>query len=120
MTPQINSRLSGSTAITAILQDNGILTVANVGDSRCILGRVSGDKLRVAALNTDHTPEVPEEADRILANEVSHLLSAEDLNALCTRSKNFLPAARALPCHSSSRLVSLLDQSPMSLQLLVS
>lgn len=68
--PYINSRLSGSTAITALLDGSGLLTVANVGDSRCMLGRVTGGRLQVAALNTDHNPDVPEEAARILACKV--------------------------------------------------
>lgn len=69
--PHINTRLSGSTAVTALLQGDGTLTVANVGDSRCMVGRVQANGgLRVAALTTDHTPEVPAEADRILKLKV--------------------------------------------------
>ena len=68
--PHINSKLSGSTAITAILEGNGMLTVANVGDSRCLLGRVQDDRVHCIPLNTDHTPDVPAEASRILSNKV--------------------------------------------------
>ena len=68
--PHINSKLSGSTAITAILEGNGMLTVANVGDSRCLLGRVQDDRVQCIPLNTDHTPDVPAEATRILSNKV--------------------------------------------------
>lgn len=69
--PHIRTDLSGSTAITAILEGNGLLTVANVGDSRCILGQLRNQQLRVTGLSTDHNPEVPEEAERILSKNVS-------------------------------------------------
>ena len=41
-----------------------------------MLGRVKEGVLQVAALNTDHTPEVPSEADRILSNKVSMLYTS--------------------------------------------
>ena len=68
--PHIRTELSGSTAIAAILEDNGLLTVANVGDSRCILGQLGNRQLKVIGLSTDHTPDVPEEAERILSKNV--------------------------------------------------
>lgn len=68
--PYIRSELSGSTAITALLENNGRLTVANVGDSRCIVGRVQDGRIQVVRLSTDHTPDVPEEASRILSKQV--------------------------------------------------
>jgi serine/threonine protein phosphatase PrpC len=72
--PHIRTELSGSTAITAILEDNGLLTVANVGDSRCILGQLGNKQLRVYGLSTDHNPMVPEEAERILSKNVSAIM----------------------------------------------
>jgi serine/threonine protein phosphatase PrpC len=50
----------GTTAVVAIL-DGTVLTVANVGDSRCVLCR-SGSPLR---LSVDHTPQLPGEAKLI-------------------------------------------------------
>jgi len=58
----------------AILEDGGLLTVGNVGDSRCILGQLRKRQLRVLGLSTDHIPDVPEEADRILSKNVSSCL----------------------------------------------
>ena len=73
--PTINTKLSGSTAITALLQDDRRLLVANVGDSRCMLGRVSPNgRVSSIALNTDHTPDVASEAHRIIKCKVSHRL----------------------------------------------
>ena len=68
--PQIRSELSGSTAITALLESNGFLTVANVGDSRCMLGKLQNGVLKVECLSTDHTPYVPSEASRIISKQV--------------------------------------------------
>ena len=69
----IKSELSGSTAITAMLENTGQLTVANVGDSRCIIGKVKHTELKVECLSTDHTPYVPSEAARIISNQVLQL-----------------------------------------------
>ena len=79
--PHIRTELSGSTAIVAILEDNGLLTVANVGDSRCILGQLRNRRLEVVSLSTDHTPDVPEEVERILSKNVS---PPPDLPANCS------------------------------------
>lgn len=68
--PHIRSELSGSTAITALLESNGHLTVANVGDSRCILGKMQNGALIVDCLSTDHTPYVASEASRIISKQV--------------------------------------------------
>ena len=54
---------AGSTAITAIITPDTI-TVANVGDSRCILVRKDGS---VKELSRDHKPTRPDETARILA-----------------------------------------------------
>mmetsp|Transcript_17977 Transcript_17977/g.46458 ORF Transcript_17977/g.46458 Transcript_17977/m.46458 type:complete len:386 (+) Transcript_17977:64-1221(+) len=54
----------GSTAIAAVLQRNGVLTVANVGDSRCALVRKDGSCI---ALSNDHKPNRPDEKARVCA-----------------------------------------------------
>ena len=67
----INSMQSGSTLVCCIICGNK-LAVANVGDSRCILGRkrsaamTSG--LRVIPLTTDQHPDRPDEMQRIMAS----------------------------------------------------
>ena len=38
---EFNANTSGSTLITMLLEENGLLTCANVGDSRAILARQS-------------------------------------------------------------------------------
>eukprot|EP00439_Symbiodinium_sp_Y106_P069957 s4395_g12.t1 len=57
---------SGSTGVV-VLVDRGqaLLTVANVGDSRAVLGRLEGSSWRAVPLTTDLKPEMPEERDRI-------------------------------------------------------
>ena len=51
--------------MTCIFKGNE-LVVANVGDSRIILGRKGRDgKIESKALSRDHKPDVPEEAERI-------------------------------------------------------
>ncbi len=55
-----------------LLQDEGQLLVAGVGDSRCMLGRVlPGGAVRAVALSTDHVPTNPGEAARVRLNGVS-------------------------------------------------
>lgn len=66
----IRTELSGSTAITALLENDGKLTIANVGDSRCILGSIHDKQLTVKCLSRDHTPNVPSEASRIISKQV--------------------------------------------------
>ena len=44
--------------------------MANVGDSRAFLGRVDASgKAAAVPLTSDHTPDVPAEAARILAHQ---------------------------------------------------
>lgn len=54
----------GSTAIAALLQRNGVLTVANVGDSRCALVRKDGS---CVPLSRDHKPNRDDEKARVIA-----------------------------------------------------
>ena len=80
---QIDSDLSGSTCISTIYTPQKLI-IANVGDSRCILGKciekengeekdeIIGEKNKknvkwlAVNLSTDHKPTIPEEAERIL------------------------------------------------------
>jgi serine/threonine protein phosphatase PrpC len=55
---------AGATAIVAVLEDNGLLTVANAGDSRAVLCRAHG---QVEALSEDHKPMQATELARIVA-----------------------------------------------------
>ena len=55
-----------------LVQEEGQLLVAGVGDSRCMLGRVlPGGAVRALALSTDHVPDNPGEAARVRLNGVS-------------------------------------------------
>ncbi|KAG1667055.1 hypothetical protein FOA52_000418 [Chlamydomonas sp. UWO 241] len=61
--------LSGSTAVVAML-DAHRLVVANLGDSRCVLGRLDRTALPgifALELSNDHKPELLPEAARVLA-----------------------------------------------------
>ncbi|RDY14029.1 putative protein phosphatase 2C 75 [Mucuna pruriens] len=55
---------SGTTAVVIIKQGQG-LVIANLGDSRAILGTISDDKLISIQLTTDLKPDLPREAERI-------------------------------------------------------
>jgi len=56
---------SGSTAVCAIITPSHILC-ANVGDSRCVLGKNDG---YVVIMSEDHKPSLEEEKERIVAAE---------------------------------------------------
>ena len=56
---------SGSTAVCAIITPTHILC-ANVGDSRCVLGKIDGT---VVIMSEDHKPSLEEEKERIYAAE---------------------------------------------------
>lgn len=60
----IDARQSGTTAVTCMRYDNQLF-VANVGDSRCVLGREDTGSIRAVALSRDHKPEAPSEKERI-------------------------------------------------------
>ena len=62
---QIDSNLSGSTCVSVIYTPEKLI-IANLGDSRCVLGKkIENDKWKAVNLTTDHKPSVPEEAERI-------------------------------------------------------
>ncbi|CAI2387499.1 unnamed protein product [Moneuplotes crassus] len=57
---------SGTTAVACIISPNGVLTCANIGDSRAILLSESKGEWSFTALSRDHKPEDPSEYERIL------------------------------------------------------
>lgn len=60
----IDCSCSGTTAVVVIKQGEG-LVIANLGDSRAILGTIYDEKLEAIQLTTDLKPELPREAERI-------------------------------------------------------
>ena len=61
---QIDSDLSGSTCISVIYTPKKLI-IANVGDSRCVLGSKFNNEWKFENLSRDHKPNIQEEADRI-------------------------------------------------------
>ncbi|XP_014505435.1 probable protein phosphatase 2C 72 isoform X2 [Vigna radiata var. radiata] len=55
---------SGTTAVVIIKQGEG-LVIANLGDSRAVMGTICEEKLVATQLTTDLKPELPREAERI-------------------------------------------------------
>eukprot|EP00884_Botryococcus_braunii_P021116 jgi/Botrbrau1/7689/Bobra.0159s0127.1 len=68
--PHISVKFSGTTAVTVLIQPRGRLLIANVGDSRAVLGRVdlAGRTVTAEGLTNDHTPDMESEAERIKAS----------------------------------------------------
>lgn len=63
-----NIQFSGSTVCTVFLLGN-VLFCANVGDSRCVIGRYDNEKrIKPLQISRDHKPDDPEEKVRILQN----------------------------------------------------
>ena len=64
---QIDSDLSGTTCISVIYTPQKLI-IANIGDSRCVLGKFDNKKSKFISenLSRDHKPTIPEEAERIL------------------------------------------------------
>lgn len=63
--PVIDSFYSGTAALTVILEGD-LLVLANVGDSRAVLGTTSDDGcLSAVQLTLDFKPNLPEESERI-------------------------------------------------------
>jgi serine/threonine protein phosphatase PrpC/CRP-like cAMP-binding protein len=58
--------LSGTTAVVAFFEGNSVW-VANVGDSRAIVGKLANGELKATALSTDQTPYRKDERERIRA-----------------------------------------------------
>ncbi|XP_058068340.1 probable protein phosphatase 2C 12 [Magnolia sinica] len=62
---KLDSTCSGTTAVAIIKQDEDLI-IANLGDSRAILGTMSDESALIAVpLTTDLKPSLPEEAERI-------------------------------------------------------
>ena len=62
---KIDTKLSGSTCTSLICTPSRLIS-ANVGDSRCVLGRFDGKKWKAKNLTHDHKPSVAKERQRIL------------------------------------------------------
>ena len=62
---RIDITYSGSTCVSALITSAKIIC-ANVGDSRCVIGKFNGDKWFAKNLSRDHKPSIPEEHDRII------------------------------------------------------
>ncbi len=63
----IETGLSGTTLVAVVIQGRHA-TVANIGDSRIVLGKCNDDKgaLLSEELSFDHKPDLPDEKERIL------------------------------------------------------
>ena len=62
---QIDSNLSGSTCVSVIYTPEKLI-IANLGDSRCVLGKkINNNEWKAENLTRDHKPSIPEEAERI-------------------------------------------------------
>ncbi|KAK3435972.1 hypothetical protein EUGRSUZ_C00635 [Eucalyptus grandis] len=85
---------SGSTAVVVIRQGED-LVIANLGDSRAVLGTLTEDGLRTVQLTTDLKPNVPSEADRIrkCKGRVLALKEEPHIQRVAT------PSGHAWPCH---------------------
>ena len=64
---RIDSTFSGSTCVTILFTPNRLICI-NVGDSRCIMGKVNKNKWHSKNLTRDHKPSEPDEMDRIIAS----------------------------------------------------
>ncbi|KAL8101602.1 putative protein phosphatase 2C 72 [Apium graveolens] len=66
LTENLDCACSGTTAVTVTKQGDDLL-IANLGDSRAVLGTMSKNGIRAVQLTTDLKPSVPLEAERIRA-----------------------------------------------------
>ena len=64
---RVDSTFSGSTCTTLIYTPERIIS-ANVGDSRCVVGKFDGKNWSAKNLTRDHKPNEPDEMKRILDN----------------------------------------------------
>ena len=63
--PSVDTEFSGTTAVVGVIQDD-ILKVANIGDSRLIIGTLAQDNSMAAVeVSIDHKPDRPDEEARI-------------------------------------------------------
>ena len=61
---QIDTDSSGSTCVSVIYTPQKLI-IANLGDSRCVLGKIENGEWKHENLSRDHKPDLKEEADRI-------------------------------------------------------
>lgn len=66
MEQNFSDSLSGTTAVVAMFEKTAVW-VANVGDSRAIIGKVAQGELKAMALTTDQTPYRKDERERVRA-----------------------------------------------------
>ena len=64
---RIDSTFSGSTCVTVLFTPTRLICI-NVGDSRCVMGKLNNNKWHSKNLTRDHKPSEPDEMDRILAS----------------------------------------------------
>ena len=64
---RVDSTFSGTTCSALIYSPERIIS-ANVGDSRCVLGKFDGKTWRAKNLTRDHKPNEPDEMKRIVDN----------------------------------------------------
>jgi len=62
---KIDISLSGTTCVGTMIRDRKLIT-ANLGDSRCVIGRQSGSKWQAIALSSDQKPEREDERRRVI------------------------------------------------------
>ena len=60
----VDCRLSGTTAVMCVIH-NGLITCANIGDSRLVLGTCVNGKIVSKDISHDHKPDLPAEKRRI-------------------------------------------------------
>jgi serine/threonine protein phosphatase PrpC len=60
----VDDTLSGTTGIVVVVRGD-VLYVANVGDSRAIVGLEAEDQLKFGALSNDQTPFRKDERERV-------------------------------------------------------
>jgi len=63
---RLDAAASGTTCTLAIHRDKK-LWVANVGDSRCVIAKPSGESFKAIDACRDHKPDLPEERERIIS-----------------------------------------------------
>ena len=63
----VDCRLSGTTAVMCVIH-NGLITCANIGDSRLVIGTTVDGKIVSKDISHDHKPDLPAEKRRIESN----------------------------------------------------
>ncbi|KAF8388861.1 hypothetical protein HHK36_025542 [Tetracentron sinense] len=81
---------SGTTAVTIIKQGEDVI-IANLGDSRAVLGTTTDNGMLVVQLTTDQKPNLPSEADRIKKSNGRIIAPKEepDIQRVCLPDEDF-------------------------------